>query len=115
MPKTRMATPAHRLRFGTPHQLEVLAAAESFIRKQIELHRGRRKLWFPNDLQPADAGRSAADEALLTKFREAARGLPAAVLVALALNLLTEEGLPHFHRLIATHLGNDSAWCEWNN
>jgi acyl-[acyl-carrier-protein] desaturase len=110
-----MATPAYRLRFGTPQQLEVLAAVESFIRKQTELHRSRRKLWFPNDLQSADADRTAADEALLGKLRAAAKGLPAAVLVALALNLLTEEGLPHFHRLIATHLGNESAWCEWNN
>ena len=48
-------------------------------------------------------------------MREAARGLPDGVRVALALNLLTEEGLPHFHRLIATHLGNESPWSDWNN
>ncbi|MCI0749449.1 MAG: acyl-ACP desaturase [Nevskiales bacterium] len=108
-----MAALASRLRFGTPHQLEVLAAIESFVKKQIEAHLGRRKLWFPNELQPADA--TTEDAALLAKLREAARGLPAAVLVALALSLLTEEGLPHFHRLIATHLGNGSAWCTWNN
>jgi acyl-[acyl-carrier-protein] desaturase len=110
-----MATLASRIRFGTPHQLEVLAAMEGFIRKQIDAHLSRRKLWFPNELQPADAGASPEDEALLTRLREAAKGIPAAVLVALALNLLTEEGLPHFHRLIATHLGNDSPWCQWNN
>jgi len=108
-----MATVASRLRFGTAHQLEVLAGMEAFIRKQIEAHLSRRKLWMPNELSPADAG--AEDEALLTRVREAARGIPAAVLVALALNLLTEEGLPHFHRLIASHLGNDGPWCEWNN
>jgi acyl-[acyl-carrier-protein] desaturase len=108
-----MAILASRIRFGTPHQLEVLSAMEGFIRKQIEAHLSRRKLWFPNELSPADAG--AEDEALLTRVREAAKGIPAAVLVALALNLLTEEGLPHFHRLIATHLGNDSPWVEWNN
>jgi acyl-[acyl-carrier-protein] desaturase len=108
-----MATPASRIRFGTPHQLEVLGAIEGFLRKQIEGHLSRRKLWMPNELSPADAG--AEDEALLTRLREAAKGIPAAVLVALALNLLTEEGLPHFHRLIAVHLGNDSPWSEWNN
>jgi acyl-[acyl-carrier-protein] desaturase len=108
-----MATLASRIRFGTPHQLEVLGAMESFIRKQIEAHLSRRKLWFPNELSPADPG--AEDEALLTRLRELAKGIPAAVLVALALNLLTEEGLPHFHRLIAVHLGNGSPWCEWNN
>lgn len=110
-----MATPASRLRFGTPHQIEVLSAMEGFVRKQIEAHLGRRKLWFPNELSPADAGTTAEDEALVDRLRDAARGIPAALLVALALNLLTEEGLPHFHRLIATHLGNDSPWCEWNN
>jgi acyl-[acyl-carrier-protein] desaturase len=108
-----MATVASRLRFGTPHQLEVLQAMEGFIRKQIEAHLGRRKLWMPNELSPADAG--AEDEALLTRVRDAAKGIPAAVLVALALNLLTEEGLPHFHRLIATHFGQENAWSEWNN
>src|SRR5688500_7314623 len=100
-----MATLASRIRFGTPHQLEVLGAMEGFIRKQIEQHIGRRKLWMPNELSPADAGASPEDEALLTRLRDAARGIPVAVLVALALNLLTEEGLPHFHRLIATHFG----------
>lgn len=110
-----MSTLASRLPFGTKHQLEVMASVESFIRKQIEAHKQRRKLWFPNELQPADADNTAADEAVLAKLREAAKGLPAAVLVALALNLLTEEGLPHFHRLIASHMGNASAWCEWNN
>jgi len=109
-----MATLASRIRFGTPHQLEVLGAMEAFIRKQIEAHLSRRKLWFPNELSPADAG-ADEDEALLTRLRDAARGIPAAVLVALALNLLTEEGLPHFHRLIAVHLGNAGPWCEWNN
>ena len=108
-----MATPASRLRFGTAHQLEVLQAMEGFIRKQIDAHKERRKLWMPNELSPADAG--AEDEALLTRIREAAKGIPAAVLVALALNLLTEEGLPHFHRLIAANFGQDNAWSEWNN
>ena len=108
-----MATVASRLRFGTAHQLEVLGGMEAFIRKQIEAHLARRKLWMPNELSPADAGDE--DEALLTRVREAARGIPAAVLVALALNLLTEEGLPHFHRLIAAHMGNDGPWVEWNN
>ena len=35
--------------------------------------------------------------------------------VALALNLLTEEGLPHFHRLLAVYLGSDSFWSKWTN
>ena len=34
-----MATLASRIPFGTPRQLEVLHAMESFIRKQIDAHR----------------------------------------------------------------------------
>ncbi|MEX0602245.1 MAG: acyl-ACP desaturase, partial [Bacteroidota bacterium] len=32
-----------------------------------------------------------------------------------ALNILTEEGLPHFHRLIAENLGSSTFWNRWNN
>lgn len=102
-------------RFGTPDQIEVLVSLEPLVREQIEQHRGGRNLWFPNDLTNADADMRAEHEAELTQMREAARGLPDTVRVALALNLLTEEGLPHFHRLIAVHLGNESPWRTWNN
>lgn len=102
-------------RFGTPDQVEVLVSLEPLVREQIEKHRGGRNLWFPNDLTNADAEMSAENEAELVRTREAARGLPDTVRVALALNLLTEEGLPHFHRLIAVHLGNESPWRTWNN
>ncbi|TXH03118.1 MAG: acyl-ACP desaturase [Nevskiaceae bacterium] len=102
-------------RFGTPDQIEVLVTLEPLVREQIELHKGGRKLWFPNDLLPADAEGGDEQEADLARTREAARGLPDTVRVALALNLMTEEGLPHFHRLIATYLGNDSPWSTWNN
>ena len=110
-----IVSPAAPSRLGTPHQIEILAAVEPFIKQEIEAHLARRKLWFPNDLQPANADNSVEDEALVARLREMARGLPAAVRVALALNLLTEEGLPHFHRLIASHMGHDSPWRDWNN
>jgi acyl-[acyl-carrier-protein] desaturase len=29
--------------------------------------------------------------------------------------MLTEEGLPHFHRLLAVYLGDESHWRAWNN
>lgn len=108
-----MAEVAERLMVSTGRQVEVLRSLEQFVRQQIDTHLSRRKLWFPNDLTPAD--RDVDDAEFTRKLREAAKGLPAAVLVAVALNLLTEEGLPHFHRLIAVHMGADSTWCEWNN
>ena len=44
------------------------------------------------------------------KLRAQAEGIPDPVRAALALNMLTEEGLPHFHRLLAVYLGDDSYW-----
>lgn len=109
-----MTGAAPPFRFGTPDQIEVLVAMEDFVRAEMERHKARRKLWFPNDLIPAHASMTEAQEAELRRMREAARGIPDTVRIALALNLITEEGLPHFHRLIAVHLGNDSPWRDWN-
>jgi acyl-[acyl-carrier-protein] desaturase len=110
-----MGSAAPKISFGTPGQIEILVGMEPFVRQQTASHLEKRKLWFPNDLLCADAEASEAQKQDVEKVREAARGLPDAVRVALALNLLTEEGLPHFHRLIATHLGNESPWSDWNN
>lgn len=101
--------------FGTPQQLEVLLAMEPVVQHEMEQHIARRKLWFPNDHLPADATLGEAHDATLDELRKNARGLSDAVRIALALNLLTEEGLPHFHRLIALHLSNESVWRDWNN
>ena len=102
-------------RFGTPQQVEVLTALEPAVRREMEAHKARRRLWFPNDLMPADADSGPDREAELAQTREAARGLPDVVRIALALNLLTEEGLPHFHRLIAVYFGPTSPWSDWNH
>ncbi len=110
-----MGSAAPTSSFGTPDQLEVLVAMEPAVVRLTEAHQASRRLWFPNDLSSADAEGGAALDAELVELREAARGLPDTTRVALAINLLTEEGLPHFHRLIATHLGNESPWSDWNN
>lgn len=103
------------LQLGTPEQVEVLVSMEPTVRQEMQAHKERRNLWFPNDLVPADAESSADWDEQVPQMRQLARDLPDAVRVAVALNLLTEEGLPHFHRLIAVHFGEDSSWSEWNN
>jgi acyl-[acyl-carrier-protein] desaturase len=108
------ASRAHA-RFGSPQQIEVLVAAEPVVQREMDEHLARRKLWFPNDLMPADARLDAEHDRRLDVVRANARGIPDGVRLAVALNLLTEEGLPHFHRLIATHMGNESVWRAWNN
>lgn len=102
-------------RLGTQDQVQVLNGLEPAVRREMEAHISRRKLWFPNDLMPADAETPADHEHEVQGMRAAARDLPDVVRIALALNLLTEEGLPHFHRLIAVYFGPESAWSDWNH
>ena len=102
-------------RFGTAEQIAVLTAVEPSVAAAMGEHLAKRKLWFPNDLMPADSEMSEAQDEELRALRLRARGIPDAARVAVALNLLTEEGLPHFHRLIAVYMSNESVWRAWNN
>jgi acyl-[acyl-carrier-protein] desaturase len=79
----------------------------------MEVHEAKRVLWFPSELlaPPPDVD----PDAHVQELRERARGISFPMRVALALNLLTEEGLPHFHRLLAVYLGSDSFWSKWTN
>jgi acyl-[acyl-carrier-protein] desaturase len=94
-------------------KVEVLADLEPLVSALMEAHEAKRILWFPSELlaPPPDTDPEAHTRAL----RERARGISIPARVALALNLLTEEGLPHFHRLLAVYLGSDSFWSRWTN
>lgn len=96
-------------------QREILQAITPTVEALTERHLDGRKLWMPSDLLPTGEQTDAELDAELQRLRDRARGLPDSVRVALALNLLTEEGLPHFHRLLAMYMGYDGAWERWNN
>ncbi len=94
-------------------KVEVLADLESLVGTLMEAHEAKRILWFPSELlSPAP---DTDPDRHVQALRERARGISLPARVALALNLLTEEGLPHFHRLLAVYLGNDSFWSRWTN
>ena len=94
-------------------KVEVLRDLEPLVGEMMDNHERKRDLWFPSDLLgPAE---DADPDAHLAALRRRAEGIPDHARAALALNLLTEEGLPHFHRLLAVYLGQDSAWGKWNN
>ncbi|HEX7941311.1 MAG TPA: acyl-ACP desaturase, partial [Gemmatimonadaceae bacterium] len=94
-------------------KVEVLADLEPVVHTLMEAHEAKRILWFPSELlaPPPDTDPDRHVRDLRRRAEEI--GLPARV--ALALNLLTEEGLPHFHRLLAAYLGGDSFWSKWTN
>ncbi len=95
------------------HKVEVLRDLEPVVRELMAQHEEKRELWFPSELLAAPTGDDP--EAYRVAVRQRAGGIPDACRAALALNTLTEEGLPHFHRLLALYLGEDSHWRDWNN
>ncbi|MCG6914465.1 acyl-ACP desaturase [bacterium BMS3Abin03] len=96
-------------------KVEVLSELESNVKDWMEKHVSKRNLWFSSDFLPADEKNNGDKENIFLKLRERAKAIKDSARIAIGLNLLTEEGLPHFHRIIATHLGHDSFWAKWNN
>jgi acyl-[acyl-carrier-protein] desaturase len=94
-------------------KIEVLKDMEEKVREMMRAHELKRELWYPAQLLAPPPGE--CPETHLTELRKRAAGIPDSARAALALNLLTEEGLPHFHRLLAVYLEDDSYWREWNN
>jgi len=99
----------------TEGKAEVLAELEQKVKKWMENHLAKRKLWFSSDFLPADEKNDDDQESLILKLRERVRGIKDSARVAIGLNLITEEGLPHFHRLLSKYLGDNSFWAKWNN
>jgi len=103
----------------TPHEseilakVEVLADLEPVVHELMVVHEAKRVLWFPHELLAAAP--DTDPDAHIKELRSRADGISLPARVALALNLLTEEGLPHFHRLLATYLGGDTFWSKWTN
>jgi acyl-[acyl-carrier-protein] desaturase len=94
-------------------KIEVLNDLEGEVRTLMETHERKREVWFPSEL--LGAGPDQCEDEFVQRLRAQAEGIPDHVRAALALNMLTEEGLPHFHRLLAVYLGDDSHWRRWNN
>lgn len=91
-------------------QLDVLAAAAPAIETLIDRHVGSRRDWLPGELVEFGDDPQLVELRLL---RDRARGLAPAIKVSVMLNLLTEEGLPHFHRIISEHVGSQAIWQRW--
>jgi acyl-[acyl-carrier-protein] desaturase len=94
-------------------KIEVLRDLEARVRQMMEAHEQKRDLWYPSDLLNPPEG--TCPDTWFGELRKRAEGIPDAARAALALNTLTEEGLPHFHRLLAVYLADDSYWRIWNN
>lgn len=94
-------------------RVEVLTDLEPVVHQLMEVHEAKRVLWFPSELLAPSPDTDPEEHVRILRSRAEGISLPARV--ALALNLLTEEGLPHFHRLLAAYLGGDTFWSKWTN
>ena len=99
--------------YETMAKVEVLDDLAHDVTILMEAHESKRVLWFPSDLLSPEP-ETDPDE-FVRQLRRRADGITLPARVALCLNTLTEEGLPHFHRLISQYLGPDSIWAKWNN
>lgn len=92
-------------------KMGVLAGLSPVVADLVAKHK-RDDLWYPDDyLKPFfEKVRERSNEVLAQ-----IAAIPGGLRAALVLNLCTEEGLPHFHRLIAHYLGNKGPWGTWNN
>ncbi len=91
---------------------EVLSDMEGAVNDLLAKHLSKRELWYPSEFLPANQGTD--NDKQIAELRKRAGGISDSARVALSLNILTEEGLPHFHRLVAHALGEDPTWREWN-
>src|SRR5688500_2392091 len=94
-------------------KVEVLADLEPVVHDLMEVHEAKRILWFPSELL-APPPETDPDH-YVSELRRRAEGISLPARVALALNLVTEERLPHFHRRLAAYRGGDTFWSKWTN
>jgi len=106
--------PEHSDSYEIEAKTAVLKEIEPVVEEMMTEHVKKRRLWFPSDFLPSDEKMDEDDDRTLSKLRERARGIADSVRVSVVLNLLTEEGLPHFHRIISRYLGDKSIWGRWN-
>ncbi len=81
----------------------------------LEQHHKDRFEWFPSEHLPCSHNMTSSQEEELHDFKQQCQQLPDSMRVAMVLNLLTEEGLPSYHRLLHEAFGENSDWCVWAN
>lgn len=97
---------------GEPNQLDVLRELEPAVGDEINRHNRVRKLWLPADFLPLDS-----DGRVLHRHTDPDKApmLSPVAHAAMVVNLLTEDNLPSYHRVIANNFGLDGPWGTWVN
>lgn len=91
-------------------QLAQLHEASPQLQILVERHSACRDDWQPGELLRFSG---AEGFEALRALRQRAAALDREVRIAVALNLLTEEGLPGFHRVVSVHIGELPVMERW--
>lgn len=90
----------------------LLRALEPTAEALLNRHLSMAKEWFPHEFIPYSLGRDYDTE----PWTPDQPRLSGVARVAFEVNLLTEDNLPSYHRLIHTFFGKgDGAWVNWAN
>jgi acyl-[acyl-carrier-protein] desaturase len=99
---------------GEPDQIDVLRVLEPIVADELNRHNRMRKPWVPADFLPIDAeGRIIGHPSRLAP--EERPLLSDTAQAAMVVNLLTEDNLPSYHRVIANNFGLDGPWGTWTH
>ena len=93
-------------------QLELLRELEPTAEANVNRHLKTARDWNPHDYVPWDEGKNYAALGG-SDYDPADSQLDEVAKAAMITNLLTEDNLPSYHRVIAENFSMDSAWGHW--
>jgi acyl-[acyl-carrier-protein] desaturase len=100
-----MATP-------NAYEIGVLTELEPIVERELNRHLSIAEPWQPHEYVPWSRGRDFLKLGGVD-FEPSQSALSPDAQLAMTLNLLTEDNLPSYHRVIAEQFGRDGAWGEW--
>ncbi|WOC12893.1 acyl-ACP desaturase [Gordonia sp. MP11Mi] len=93
-------------------QIELLRELETVAEDNVNRHLKTARDWNPHDYVPWDDGQNFAALGGVDYDPEQSK-LDEVAKAAMITNLLTEDNLPSYHRVIADNFSMDSAWGHW--
>jgi len=101
---------------ATPKLTEtaLLTELEQVVETNLDRHLSTAKEWFPHEYVPWSEGQTFDGPLNGTAWSPDQSRLPEIARISLVLNLMTEDNLPSYHRLIHGMFGQgDGAWINW--
>ncbi|WP_169815211.1 acyl-ACP desaturase, partial [Nocardia uniformis] len=93
-------------------ELDLLRELEPVAEENVNRHLAVAKEWHPHDYVPWDEGRNFAALGGIDWAPEQSR-LSELAKAAMITNLLTEDNLPSYHRVVAENFSQEGAWGTW--